>query len=304
MNPSSLHTSRRTAAWALLVIVLASHLTLSVAGAEEHKWAPWFGVGGFYGTDDSSRAEGILFVPFVQSDSTLAFTDVRGKWLEEGAQEYNLAIGLRRMLDNEWNIGGWAGFDARESAFDNSFFQLSAGLEALHPNWDVRVNSYLPLSDPQQAPGLAEVQISGNQIFMVGGTEVPLHGIDAEFGVRVPLERLGGDTTLGGRQHELRVYAGGFWFDGDDAAKSVTGPKARAAWSIDDIIGDLPGSRLTLEAEYSHDDVRNSHWEVGLRLSVPLSFKRTPRNAAWWRASSATPTSSPLPVSASRSLTR
>ena len=92
----------------------------------------------------------------------------------------------------------------RATAPGNSFWQIAGGVEALHPNWDLRANVYAPITAPKQAPGLAEVRLAGNQIFMVGGKEVPLYGVDAEIGVRLPLEQLGIDSF----RHQLRVYAG------------------------------------------------------------------------------------------------
>ena len=49
---------------------------------------------------------------------------------------------------------------------------------------------------------------------------------------------------------------------------------------INDVVASLPGSRLTAEYEISHDDVRDTRHEVGLRLRIPLSGSKPARSLA------------------------
>ena len=111
---------------------------------------------------------------------------------------------------------------------------------------------YVPTTDPQASPELAEVKLKGNNIFMIGGEEVALYGVDGELGYLL----FGSPQTKPGTRHELRVYGGAFWFDHSDAIHEVAGPKARIEWRIDDVIANWAGSRLTLDAGYSNDEVR------------------------------------------------
>ena len=155
------------------------------------------------------------------------------------------------------------------------YLLTSGGLEALSDRWDVRVNGYVPLTDPKSSSSLAEVRLSGSNIFMTGGEEVPLYGIDGEIGFKVFGGYLGGGTkdgVLSDRRTELRVYGGAFWFDADEALEEVAGPKARIEFRIEDIIPSMLGSRLTFESQYSHDDVRNDKWEFGVRLRIPFGL--------------------------------
>jgi hypothetical protein len=210
-----------------------------------------------------------LFAPLQQSATSLFFTEIRGKLFDEDVQEANLALGFRQMQSNGWNLGGWIGYDVRSSEEDNRFHQISGGVEALRERWDLRVNGYVPITDAKSTPGLAQVVLAGNRIFMTSGEEMALYGFDGEIGYRL----MGGSKRTG-RRHELRVYGGGFYFDRDDAAEKVAGPRARLEWRIDDVIAALPGSRLTLEAEYSDDhsniDSRQDRMEVGARLRIPF----------------------------------
>ncbi len=237
--------------------------------AVSQKWTPWSELVGAIGKDGANRGEVTVFAPLQQGATSVFFAEIRGKLFDEDVQEANLALGFREMQSNGWNLGAWAGFDMRNSEEGNSFYQIAGGLEALNERWDARLNGYVPITDPQSTPGLAQLVLAGNRIFMTGGEEMALYGFDGEIGYRL----LGG-RKFTGRRHELRVYGGGFYFDRDDAVEKVAGPRARLEWRIDDVIASLPGSRLTLEAEYSNDhsgiDSRADRLEVGARLRLPL----------------------------------
>lgn len=241
---------------------------LAHASEFEQRWSSWIELGGYGGSDDSTRAETTIFHPFLQTDTSLFFADLRGKFFVEDAQEGNFAFGYRQMLQSGWNAGVWAGLDVRNSQNDNTFYQAAMGLELLSDRFDGRFNGYVPLNtDPKAATTTATVALSGNSIFMFGGQEIPLYGIDGEVGAKL----IGlNDSSTANRLHELRLYAGGFWFDSDDAAQEVAGPKARLEYRVANLVSALPGSRLTLEGEYSYDDVRESKWEVGAKFRIPI----------------------------------
>jgi len=237
----------------------------ALAGEAGAKWAPWLEAGGF-ASSERSRGEVNAFAPLYQNETGLLFADIKGKLFTESAKEGNFALGYRQMTDFGWNLGIWAGYDLRESEYNNTFKQVSFGMEALSADYDIRLNGYVPLSDPAGANGLAQIQISGSQIFMTGGQEVPLGGVDGEVGWRVPIETFLNDTA----HHEMRVYAGGFYFNDDLIDKAVAGPRLRAEWRLLDFVEELPGMRLTFESEYQHDDYRGDQVEAGVRLRIPL----------------------------------
>ncbi len=248
---------------ACLIISAVSLTGDAVAGQQAGvKWQPWLEIGGFTGTDNVSRGEAALFVPLFQREDRMVFTEIRGKLFTEGSREGNLALGYRQMLDSGWNLGGWVGFDARTSESDNRFRQVAAGLEALSADWDFRFNGYYPLSDAKTYDTPVSAELIGNQLFINGAAEVPLHGVDLEGGYRLPVNL--------GAGSELWIHGGGFWFDDELAAESVTGPKVRTQWRLNNFFSAIPGSSLTLEAGYSHDQVRDDNWEVGLKLTIPL----------------------------------
>lgn len=207
--------------------------------------------------------------------------DLRGKLFDAGEAEGNVAIGYREQHDG-WNLGAWGGLDLRRSSFDSTFTQISGGIEALSQDFDLRLNGYVPLDDSDiistssvAVGGAPTILLNGNSILLQTGVnttttvveELAFGGVDAEIGARIPLEDWGADP----RKLDLRLYAGGFYFDNDAAPESISGPKARLELRINDAIDAIPGSRLTIESEYTNDDVRGDRAEVGLRLRIPLN---------------------------------
>jgi hypothetical protein len=200
------------------------------------------------GGDGDGRGIVELWSPIMQSPTALFFFDGRFQFIEDNAQEGNAQFGLRKITPSGWNLGAWLS-GLRETSADNTFWQVAGGLEALSVKWDLRLNGYLPVTDPQVSPSLAEVILKRNNIFMIGGEEVALYGFDGEIGYML----FGSPEQKQGTRHELRVYVGGFWFDHSDAIREVAGPSARLEWRIDNLIPDWGGSRLTFDAGYSHE---------------------------------------------------
>jgi hypothetical protein len=220
------------------------------------------------------------------------FTDIRGRFFNEGEHEGNIALGYRHVGDYGWNPGFWIGYDRRRTEYDADFNQISFGVEALSPDWDVRLNGYAPLTDSELISSSAsategELEVIGDRLLFVPGLstlsslyELAFWGVDVEIGYRIPLERwgLGAVRTVGlkdgplsaGRYHDLRVYLGAYHFENTDFDEDIAGPRARAEWRIENILEDWNGSRLTLEAGWQHDDVRDNQFEGGLRLRIPL----------------------------------
>ncbi len=265
------------------------------------KWSPWTELGGYAANhSDARRGELTLWAPLVQDGRSLVFADIRGKLFDDDQREGNAAIGYRFMSDTGWNPGFWIGFDRRRTELDSDFNQISFGVEALSPDWDLRINGYAPLDDSKlvssATTGSASptAELSGGTILLVPGLltqtdryELAFWGVDAEIGFRIPLEHFAAEqswaTSLkdesvrhAGRRHDLRLFVGGYYFDHPDFDGEVAGPRIRAEWRIDNFIEDWEGSRLTFEAAYQHDDVRDNQVEAGIRLRIPLGGSSRP----------------------------
>ncbi len=251
----------------------------SQSPAPSAKWHPWFEIGGIYSSRDAdnrgsfatSRGEVSIFSPLLSGQRDLLFAQVTGKFYEDDAKEGNVAVGIRHMTAWGFNLGAWLGADVRKTEIDNRFWQMSGGVEALSHNIDARINWYGPVTSPRLGvAGFAQVELAGSQIFITGGHEVALRGIDGEVGLRVPLEHLRIDPNA----IELRAYAGGYYFDHSQAISDIKGVKGRLELRVNDVFAGLPGSRLTAEYEVSHDDYRDTIHQAGLRVRIPLSFSR------------------------------
>lgn len=242
----------------------------------DQRWGPWASLTGAYSTEQSSYGEFAVFAPLAQTPSSLFFTELQGRYIDGDILEGNAALGYRVMSQSGFNLGAWAGLDVRRTGYDNTFGQVSAGLEALSDHVDFRINGYLPLSGLQSVPdGVAKVVQEDANIFMVNGAEVALYGIDGEIGGRLPLGP-GNAATLG-------VYGGGYWFDHADVAEAVTGGMARVELALADVVG--PGSQLTARYRYTHDNVYGDNHQIGAALRIPLGPTRPARamTAQQWR---------------------
>lgn len=245
------------------------------------KWGAHVDVGGWLGTK-RNLGEVDLFVPLAQDSRTLFFTDLRIRSDDDGGNEGNFGLALRRMYASGWNLGAYAYYDRKRTDYGNFFNQATLGLEALGRDFDLRANAYLPFGERVKnagsAPGSSFASIVGTtvQVTTLGGTlsqERALQGFDAEVGWRVPLWAVEENKAL-------RLYAGLFHFD-DNVVKSVTGPRLRAELTMYEIPYLPEQSRLTLGAEYLQDDVRGSQGFAIARLRIPLQAERNDRALNW-----------------------
>ncbi len=203
-----------------------------------------------------------LFLPLASDDRSLLFADIRSVISIPNAQEYNVGLGYRQMLTSSL-IGGMYGFlDRRNSTYGNNFYQTTLGAELLADRWDVRVNGYVPLTrDSKYAYGTSTVATpQGTGIYMSASSryEQSLDGADIEFGVK-PLSEV-----------PLRMYAGGYWFTGDDVP-NVEGVRGRLELEVHRF--------LRLGGEMQYDKVRGHNSYLEARVTVPLSWEeiRNPR---------------------------
>ncbi len=267
---------------ALVCLGVASlAFTLSPALAETPKWGAHLDFEGRWGNSRSLGDAG-LFAPLWQDQTSLLFADIRGRFDSNDGREGNFGIGYRRMLGNGWNIGGYGYLDVRRTSLNNTFQQTTLGIEALSADWDVRANVYAPFGSRSR-----EIGVTGGNPFadFAGGTiqivtpgqyqllERALTGVDGEIGWRAPVFDVDALT-------QVRLYGGGFYFDGGGVTRDIAGPRGRVEFSIDGVLG-LSPARLTLGAEVQHDDVRGTQGFAIARLRVPLhGEKAAPRLSA------------------------
>jgi hypothetical protein len=255
--------------------VLLSVLLLGAfapAGAQENpgpKWGPYIDLEAKPGTR-RNLGEINYFIPLAQDDRTLYFSDLRGRFGTGGSQEGNFGLGMRRMLEDGWNVGGYGYLDRRRSELGNYFSQATLGMEALGRDWDFRGNAYIPMGAKSHSlgtiGGAPTASLSGTtiQIINPGSTtweERALQGYDLEAGWRAPLFEAADNR-------QLRIYLGGYHFSA--AGATVSGPRARLELTLDKLPFLGRDMTLSLSAETQHDSARGGQSFLGVRLRIPL----------------------------------
>lgn len=230
-----------------------------------------------------SLGEVDLFMPVAQDERTLVFTDLRARIDDQSNREGNIGFGVRRMLEDGWNLGGYAYFDRRRSADSGYYYnQATLGAEALGRDWDFRANGYIPQGTRVRnlgiTGGVSSAALSGTSILVtttasMAQEERALKGFDAEMGWRTPLF----DSKA---RRQLRLYAGGYRFS--DEVMTVEGPRLRAELAMEDLTWFGRGTALFLGAEAQHDNARGEQTFLSVRLRIPLgkeSERVSPLNA-------------------------
>ncbi len=240
------------------------------------KWGSHIDIEGKWGNRRSLGDIG-LFAPLWQNQNSLFFADIRARYDNDEGREGNFGFGFRQMLANGWNAGFYGFYDVRKTPNDSYFRQATLGLELLHHDFDARTNFYIPFGDRERVIGgggggtpFADIQ-GGNLVIVTPGgqlVERALRGADFELGYRLPVFPWNSMV-------QLRAYAGGFWFDGENLISDISGPRGRLELSWDNLPYLNEGSRFTIGLEAQHDDVRGSNNFVMTRLRIPLSAEKT-----------------------------
>lgn len=238
----------------------------ALAEEKEKKWQPFLDVEGKLGSH-RHLGEGDFFIPLVQDDNTLLYTDIRYRLDNKSSREGNFGLGLRHILPSEWIIGGYTYYDRRKTPYDNYFSQITAGLEALSVDWDFRANVYIPTGTKSHLEeSYSSVAFTDAGIMYAQGEERSMKGYDAEIGYRLPIF----DES---KEQQIRVYAGGYRFY-ENNVPSIQGPRGRVDITFDDISYLWEGSRLTLGAEIQKDDIRGKQSFASLRIRIPFGTKK------------------------------
>ena len=252
------------------VAVAADAPAAAAPPADPPKWLPYADIGGEVGSGFTAGKVD-LFAPVWQDLDSLLFA--RGG-LEIAGQEndlWDLGLGYRTKVAPDWILGVYANYDRSQLDTSHMTHQFSAGAEVMNEDWDFRVNGYLA-PDSLRANNQYSLYIHDTTIAVLGGEEASYSGFDGEIGYRV----FNTDNT------DVRVFAGGFWFDHDSDSpaslpgnalgfRDIRGPKARAEVNIFDIDGLGAQSRLSFEGEVAHDSVRGTTEYVGATLRIALN---------------------------------
>ena len=228
------------------------------------KWEGHIELEGKLGTD-RDLGEVAVFIPVLQNEDSMLFTDLRFRMDDNDSKEFNIGLGYRKIVGSDLVVGGYAFYDRRRTPNDNSFNQATIGVEALKTDYEARINAYIPESTEEDIGGVGvtrAVATGGNiQLQTFGnGTERALPGFDAELGFKLDLT-----SNL-----DLWTYGGGYYFDADDFEK-VSGPRVRMELQYNGVPFLGEGSQFTVGLEGQTDDVRGDQAFALGRLRVPFS---------------------------------
>jgi len=101
------------------------------------------------GTDDFRARLGV-FAPLWRRERSLLFLDARAVLGDAEYHEGNVGLGWRQLVGERLLVGGALFYDRLRSARNNTFHQVTLSLEALSRTWDVRLNTYLPLTGKRE----------------------------------------------------------------------------------------------------------------------------------------------------------
>ncbi len=204
---------------------------------------------------DSSLTH-VELMPFVEGQGGLLFGDARFFSTNEGHVGGNFGVGYRL------HAPGWDRFFGTSFWYDiddttgELFHQVGVSLETCGPVWDVRSNLYLPVGDDRQDYGttLGNPRFAGNDIrydvFREYGEA--MKGADFEYGLLLPFEAT--------RAHNVRAYAGAYYFAGD-TLPDIVGWKTRVEGYLTD--------HVALEAELTDDGTFGTNVTLGVSILLP-----------------------------------
>lgn len=252
---------------------------------------PWTRVGDDY-------VEGLLdvLIPFYynEKEGLLFFTNLRAAFNDISEEELNLGIGIRQIVSDSGTIvGANAFYDSRWTENDSQFNQLGLGAEVLTTWVDARVNGYLPEDTREHVDTIENTFLSGSSTrtsfrgFAEGNTifeeqrrttvnefttetfkiyDVPLEGVDAEVGVKIPLDVDGVEARLfAGYYHFNPVWEGNVQDDND-----IEGFKGRLEVRFKE--------HFLVDAEVFEDDrLFGSDYLISARVQFPFDLSAISR---------------------------
>ncbi|MBB3206489.1 hypothetical protein FHS27_002298 [Rhodopirellula rubra] len=218
-------------------------------------------------SDEDIRLHTDMFIPLMSNDENLLFADVRGQFADVGGGEGNAGLAFRHLFNDEWIWGGYGFYDLKQSGNGNWFSQGTLGTELLSARFDFRGNLYIPESGSEEVIAPTAVITNGNLVVQ-NNEERAYHGFDLEAGALLW-------RTPNWCDSEIRGFAGTYYFDTDSSnARTVAGPRVRAEWRSYDLPWMGQDSRLTVGAQYQHDDVRGGQTAAILMMRLPLGTDR------------------------------
>jgi hypothetical protein len=248
--------------------------------------------------EDTSDGYLDILAPVHAYKQGLVYFNPRFTLGDEGANELNVGLGVRQLVNGEkLMIGGNVYYDLRHTEYGNNFNQFGAGIEFFSKWVDGRANYYKPEDKIEKIASVetetvdVAVSQSSRTSTSYGDPYAIKHridqdvtrttatttttrttttrqlfemfesgrtGWDAELGVLLPLQKMGKKAP------EIRIFGGYYGFE-DEFDQKVEGAKAR--------IEVRATSWLKLDgAAFEDKDLNETTYFVGARLETPVRW--------------------------------
>ncbi|HUQ72692.1 MAG TPA: inverse autotransporter beta domain-containing protein, partial [Planctomycetaceae bacterium] len=216
--------------------------------------------GGFVTGPGIGRDDGFApleLMPYFSVGEGMILGDLRGFRSTSDHYGFNTGLGYRQYVRGWDRILGFNAFYDYDNTSTQLFRQIGFGLETFGELWDMRLNTYFPVTDDTKQLDLEflpeSLRYSGNNILFdqIRTFGVHMKGVDHEIGVPLP-----------GRipeRHRVRAYAGWYHFQGRDVDNAF-GWKGR-------LQGDLTGN-INMGLEVTHDAI----FDTNVIFSVAVSY--------------------------------
>jgi hypothetical protein len=234
---------------------------LQRAGGGSENWQARVGHLAFetFGRNDSITL--VELMPMIPLDNAVFFTDWRLFFNNHGEIGTNIGVGYRQWVEEIDHVVGASFWYDRDGTSTEYFNQLAFNIEVLGDDWDSSANVYVPVGDDKQNFSVRNT----NSHFGAGGTSIlfdqvrdrgeAMPGVDFEFGFLVPTEF--------GHEHEVRAYAGWYFFSGDET-EDINGVRVR-------LQGDI-NRNMTARVELTDDNEFGTNVIFGGSIVLPGSL--------------------------------
>ena len=204
----------------------------------------------------------VELMPMIPLDNAALFTDWRLFVDNHGEIGANLGLGYRQWVEEIDHVVGASVWYDGDKTSTEYFNQLGLSLEMMGDNWDAFANFYIPVGDDTKD---FSVRNTNSHFNPLDPTEIlfdqvkdrgeSMPGLDFEFGFLIP--------TDFAHEHEIRAYAGWYYFSGDET-DDINGVKVRLQGDINQV--------MTAQVEMTDDDEFGTNVIFGGSIVLPGSL--------------------------------
>jgi hypothetical protein len=203
----------------------------------------------------------VELMPMIPLDNAALFTDWRLFVDNHGEIGANLGLGYRQWVEELDHVVGASVWYDGDNTSTEYFNQVGVSLEMMGDTWDSFFNAYIPVGDDTKDFSVRNT----NSRFDGTGTSIlfdqvrdrgeAMPGVDFEFGFLIP--------TDFAHEHEVRAYAGWYFFSGDET-DDIHGAKVRLQGDINQV--------MTAQVELTDDDEFGTNVIFGGSIVLPGSL--------------------------------